>query len=153
MTEKAPLFDLSTKSGQKKAAKHAAKEAKKVEKANADRDRDAYQQSAKEEAEAKKQELHANGGSDSTAPAHAEMGRRWLKQTLEKVGRTETDLAKELWERNLTAVTEVCPFSSIDRRPQAQLGSILRSCAMTISKSMYCRPRNISPDYIFTVST
>ncbi|KAJ9106304.1 hypothetical protein QFC21_001449 [Naganishia friedmannii] len=107
-TESVPVFDLSTKSGQKKAAKHAAKEAKKVDKANADRDRDLYNQTAKEEAEAKKHEVHANGGSDSAAPAHAEMGKRWLKQTLEKVDRTESDLAKELWERNLTAVTELC---------------------------------------------
>lgn len=111
-TEKTPVFDLSTKSGQKKAAKHAAKEAKKAEKANADRDRDLYNQAAKEEAEAKKQELHVNGGGDSAAPAHAEMGRRWLRQTLQKVGRTESELAKELWDRNLTAVTEVSPSAS-----------------------------------------
>ncbi|KAJ9094637.1 hypothetical protein QFC19_007850 [Naganishia cerealis] len=106
--DKAPIFDLSTKSGQKKAAKHAAKEAKKAEKANADRDRDLYNQTAKEEAEAKKQQLHTNGETDSAAPAHAEMGRRWLKHTLDKVGTTESELAKALWDRNLTAVTELC---------------------------------------------
>jgi tRNA ligase len=100
------VFDLSTKSGQKKAAKHAAQQAKKAEKAKADRDRDAYQQQAKVDAEAAK-EQRATGHGDSDVPAHAEMGRRWLKKTLRKVGRTERDLAKALWDRNLTAVTEV----------------------------------------------
>lgn len=105
-SEPAPVFDLSTKSGQKKAAKHAAQQAKKAEKAKADRDRDAYQQQAKVDAEAAK-EHRAAGHAESDVPAHAEMGRRWLKRTLRKVGRTEQDLAKALWDRNLTAVTEV----------------------------------------------
>ena len=102
----APTFDLSTKSGQKKAAKYAAQQAKKIEKANADRDREAYQQEAKAEADAKKHQ-NAGGGTDSGVPAHAEMGRRWLSKTLKKVGKTERDLAKALWKRNVTAVTEV----------------------------------------------
>lgn len=107
--EVAPTFDLSTKSGQKKAAKYAAQQAKKAEKANADRDRETYQQEAKAEADAKKHQGIA-GEADSNAPAHAEMGRRWLSKTLEKVGKTERDLAKTLWQRNLTAVTEVSPL-------------------------------------------
>jgi tRNA ligase len=105
--EVAPVFDLSTKSGQKKAAKYAAQQAKKAEKANADRDRDTYQQEAKAEADAKKQ---GAGQADSDVPAHAEMGRRWLRKTLQKGGKTEQELAKTLWDRNLTAVTEVSAF-------------------------------------------
>jgi tRNA ligase len=105
--EVAPVFDLSTKSGQKKAAKYAAQQAKKAEKANADRDRDTYQQEAKAEADAKKQ---GAGQADSDVPAHAEMGRRWLRKTLQKVGKAERELAKTLWDRNLTAVTEVSAF-------------------------------------------
>lgn len=117
----APTFDLSTKSGQKKAAKYAAQQAKKIEKANADRDREAYQQEAKAEADAKKHQ-NAGGETDSGVPAHAEMGRRWLSKTLKKVGKTERDLAKALWERNVTAVTEVSPL-----RMQSRL------CLSTIS--------------------
>lgn len=109
--EPAPTFDLSTKSGQKKAAKHAAQQAKKAVKAKADRDRETYQQQAKVDADAAKQQRGTTGQADSDVPAHAEMGRRWLKKTLRKVGKTERDLAKALWDRNLTAVTEVSVFA------------------------------------------
>ena len=44
---------------------------------------------------------------DREAEAHAEVGRRWLKRTLEKVGKTEAELAKRLWDSNTTAVLEV----------------------------------------------
>lgn len=41
------------------------------------------------------------------AQQHAEVGRRWLKRTLESSGKTEEELARKLWEKNLTAVLEV----------------------------------------------
>lgn len=52
---------------------------------------------------------------EKEAEAHAEVGRRWLKQTLQKSGRTEADLARRLWNSNSTAVLEVgsyCSFSN-----------------------------------------
>lgn len=135
--EAAPVFDLSTKSGQKKAAKYVAQQAKKAEKANADRDRDTYQQEAKAEADAKKQ---GAGHADSDVPAHAEMGRRWLRKTLEKVGKTERELAKTLWERNLTAVTEV---STLRRSTGVKWADIPCSCVTMISRSMSCPRQHI----------
>lgn len=137
----APTFDLSTKSGQKKAAKHAAQQAKKAEKANADRDRDTYQQQAKAEAEAKKQQRGTTGQADSDVPAHAEMGRRWLKKTLRKVGKTERDLAQALWDRNLTAVTEVGAF--LIPAAAYRLTFWLYSCATTSLKNTSCLRRSI----------
>jgi len=50
-----------------------------------------------------------SGGEDKEekeAEAHAEVGRRWLKQTLQKSGKTEADLARRLWDSNSTAVLE-----------------------------------------------
>ena len=47
----------------------------------------------------------------SEAKQHAEVGRMWLSRTLDKSGKTEEDLARSLWDQNLTAVLEVCrPF-------------------------------------------
>lgn len=45
----------------------------------------------------------------SEARQHAEVGRMWLKRTLEKSGKKEQDLAKRLWDEGLTAVLEVSP--------------------------------------------
>ncbi|OWZ44630.1 tRNA ligase [Cryptococcus neoformans] len=45
------------------------------------------------------------------AQQHAEVGRRWLKRTLESSGKTEEELARKLWEKNLTAVLELCDDS------------------------------------------
>ncbi|EIW73483.1 hypothetical protein TREMEDRAFT_20952, partial [Tremella mesenterica DSM 1558] len=42
---------------------------------------------------------------------HAEEGRKWLRRTLQKSGKTEAELAARLWERNLTAVLELCDDS------------------------------------------
>lgn len=39
--------------------------------------------------------------------SHSQRGEYWLEQHVERVGRTKEDLAKELFERNLTAVAEV----------------------------------------------
>lgn len=46
------------------------------------------------------------------AKQHAEVGRIWLRRTLQKSGKTEQDLAKRLWDEGLTAVLEVCPHCS-----------------------------------------
>lgn len=44
---------------------------------------------------------------EKEAEAHAEVGRRWLRRTLQKAGKTEKHLARRLWESNTTAVLEV----------------------------------------------
>ena len=69
--------------------------------------------------------------------SHSERGEYWLERHLEKVGKTKDQLAKELFERNLTAVAEVsleCLDLLIDktliRTPQSH------SYAMTLSKNM-----------------
>jgi tRNA ligase len=41
------------------------------------------------------------------AKQHAEVGRIWLRRTLQKSGKTEEDLARRLWDQGLTAVLEV----------------------------------------------
>jgi tRNA ligase len=46
------------------------------------------------------------------AKQHAEVGRIWLRRTLQRSGKTEEDLAKQLWDRGLTAVLEVSGFTS-----------------------------------------
>ena len=48
-------------------------------------------------------------GSDehSEAKQHAEVGRMWLSRTLKKSGKTEENLARSLWDQNITAVLEV----------------------------------------------
>ncbi|GAA5900734.1 tRNA ligase [Sporobolomyces salmoneus] len=43
--------------------------------------------------------------------SHSERGEYWLERHLESVGKTKRDLAKELWEQNLTAVAELCDDS------------------------------------------
>nr|ODN93894.1 hypothetical protein L203_00062 [Cryptococcus depauperatus CBS 7841] len=45
------------------------------------------------------------------AKQHAEVGRQWLKKTLEKSGKTEQELADRLWRGNMTAVLELCDDS------------------------------------------
>ena len=46
-------------------------------------------------------------GEGEEAKVHAEEGRKWLRRTMQKVGKTEAELAGRLWARNLTAVLEV----------------------------------------------
>ncbi|GAA6023899.1 hypothetical protein JCM11491_002687 [Sporobolomyces phaffii] len=43
--------------------------------------------------------------------SHSERGEYWLEQHLAKVGKTKRDLARDLFERNLTAVAELCDDS------------------------------------------
>ena len=58
------------------------------------------------------EKANAAGGDDgeeeeASSLAHAEMGRRWVRKTLETSNKRESQLAARLWERNLTAVLEV----------------------------------------------
>lgn len=48
---------------------------------------------------------------ESSARAHAEVGREWVARTLKKSGKTCEELAKRLWDENLTAVLELCDDS------------------------------------------
>ncbi|PPQ75903.1 hypothetical protein CVT24_001023, partial [Panaeolus cyanescens] len=54
---------------------------------------------------------HSLGGNENAALSHAVAGERWLQKYIERKGKTEKDMAKELWERNLTAVAELCDDS------------------------------------------
>lgn len=42
-----------------------------------------------------------------TDVSHSQRGEWWLEKHLEKIGKKKEDLAKELWDRGLTAVAEV----------------------------------------------
>ncbi|BGP27138.1 tRNA ligase [Rhodotorula toruloides] len=53
---------------------------------------------------------NANLGTEGGV-SHSERGEYWLEQHVKKVGRTKEDLAKELFEMNLTAVAELCDDS------------------------------------------
>lgn len=78
------------------------------------------------------------------AKAHAEVGRIWLRRTLQKSGKTEEDLARRLWDEGLTAVLEV---------GHPPLPVLTCSYVMTRSKSMLSLPQSIGPVSISTVST
>ena len=47
------------------------------------------------------------------AKQHAEVGRIWLRRTLQKSGKTEQDLARRLWDQGLTAVLEVSHLETL----------------------------------------
>lgn len=64
------------------------------------------------------------------AKQHAEVGRIWLRRTLQKSGKTEQDLAKRLWDEGLTAVLEVGPI-----HPHRGRRGLTSSYATTPSKS------------------
>lgn len=51
---------------------------------------------------------HSTGARDNADLSHAVAGERWVDKHLNAIGRTRTDLAKELRERNVTAVAELC---------------------------------------------
>ncbi|EJT99576.1 hypothetical protein DACRYDRAFT_23672 [Dacryopinax primogenitus] len=65
------------------------------------------------EAEAKddEEELMETPANGSLGISHAERGEEWLYAHLKRVGKTEADLAKVLWERNISAVAELCDDS------------------------------------------
>ena len=52
-------------------------------------------------------EKHETDIDDRQAGTHAEVGRKWLRNTLTKAGKSEAQLAKQLWNMNGTAVLEV----------------------------------------------
>jgi tRNA ligase len=53
---------------------------------------------------------HSLGPVVGNEVSHAQAGEAWLKKYLIKKGKTEEDLAKRLWESNLTAIAEVSLF-------------------------------------------
>jgi tRNA ligase len=74
--------------------------------------------------------------------AHAEVGREWLKRTLQRSGKTEAELARRLWDENLTAVLEVC-LSPVHNGNTAAPPQLKLSSATTILKSTSL-PRRIT---------
>ncbi|PCH44649.1 hypothetical protein WOLCODRAFT_139122 [Wolfiporia cocos MD-104 SS10] len=57
---------------------------------------------------------HALGpakGEEKEKGSHAEAGERWLRKHLSDVGKTEKELASTLWEKNWTAIAELCDDS------------------------------------------
>lgn len=51
---------------------------------------------------------HSTGARSDTDLSHAQAGERWVEKHLATVGKTKTDLARELRRRNVTAVAELC---------------------------------------------
>ncbi|KIM36560.1 hypothetical protein M413DRAFT_449100 [Hebeloma cylindrosporum] len=55
---------------------------------------------------------HSMGAVDSSVQSqsmsHAQAGEVWLKQYLTKLGKEEKDMAQELWDKNWTAIAELC---------------------------------------------
>ena len=51
---------------------------------------------------------HSTGSRDNVDLSHAVAGERWVDKHLSAIARTRADLAKELRERNVTAVAELC---------------------------------------------
>ncbi|KAG4305145.1 hypothetical protein PORY_001315 [Pneumocystis oryctolagi] len=54
---------------------------------------------------------HSMGPSASGTSNHAQMGEIWLDRHLSSVGRTREQLARVLWEKNVTLVSELCDDS------------------------------------------
>ncbi|KAG9311929.1 RNA ligase-domain-containing protein [Chiua virens] len=51
---------------------------------------------------------HALGGMEGVSETHSQAGHRWLKTNLASKRKTEEQLAAALWEKNWTAVAELC---------------------------------------------
>lgn len=51
---------------------------------------------------------HSLGPVSNTARSHAQVGEEWLRKHLEKAGKTTEQLAATLWEKNWTAIAELC---------------------------------------------
>jgi tRNA ligase len=51
---------------------------------------------------------HSTGPRDDVNLSHAVAGERWVDRQLKAIGKTREDLAKELRQRNATAVAELC---------------------------------------------
>ncbi|KAG2145593.1 RNA ligase-domain-containing protein [Suillus cothurnatus] len=54
---------------------------------------------------------HALGPMQGVSETHSEVGHRWLKKHLEEEGKSEEQLASRLWEKNWTAIAELCDDS------------------------------------------
>lgn len=54
---------------------------------------------------------HALGPMQGVSETHSEVGYRWLKKHLEEEGKSEEQLASRLWEKNWTAIAELCDDS------------------------------------------
>ncbi|GAB1521195.1 tRNA ligase [Rhizoctonia solani] len=54
---------------------------------------------------------HALGDIEGASVSHAQKGEEWLEKHLKSVGKTRKDFAKTLFDRNLTAVAELCDDS------------------------------------------
>ncbi|GLB39397.1 putative tRNA ligase [Lyophyllum shimeji] len=54
---------------------------------------------------------HSLGPVEGSPVSHAQAGEGWLRKHLQKVGRTEEQLAARLWEKNWTAIAELCDDS------------------------------------------
>jgi len=70
--------------------------------------------------------------------SHAQAGEEWLRRYLEKMGKTEMDLAKRLWDENWTAIAEVYAIAAIFFKKISFVSRIF-SCSsyvMTHLKSM-----------------
>lgn len=53
------------------------------------------------------QEKAADASEEKESRAHAAVGREWVAKTLKASGKTSEELAKRLWDDNVTAVLEV----------------------------------------------
>ena len=96
---------------------------------------------------------HSMGAVDpsvqSQSMSHAQAGESWLRKYLAKIGKEEKDMAKELWEKNWTAIAEVWSlflFLSVSYI----LYFSLPSSAMTISKNTSSVTRPKRPACIYT---
>ncbi|KAM6492799.1 RNA ligase [Amanita muscaria] len=54
---------------------------------------------------------HSIGPVEGQERSHAQVGEAWLRRYIEQQGKTEADLAKQLWENNWTAIAELCDDS------------------------------------------
>ena len=54
---------------------------------------------------------HSTGPGNQASLSHAVAGEKWIDKHLASVGKTKTDLARELRKRNVTAVAELCDDS------------------------------------------
>ena len=49
----------------------------------------------------------------SQSMSHAQAGEGWLRKYLANLGKEEKDMARELWDKNWTAIAEVRLFFSL----------------------------------------
>jgi len=60
---------------------------------------------------------HSMGAVDpsvqSQSMSHAQAGEGWLRKYLANLGKEEKDMARELWDKNWTAIAEVRLFFSL----------------------------------------